>query len=749
MDDNKDYFEEYKETYNKVLLAVNNCDTHPVQNNIVKELETIIDEIDKAISNIESGSFTDPGILEYENNLKENKQALENIKESLSSDYINAETTYRNLKDTLELLKRESISFKNMVKDKPNKNNYMKEYDGRKQFVGHDVVEEPREAIFDFDSVAYSKAMNIWRKNVELIRGKCKEAIEAIEAYIEYLKNLNNHNSSEGASSLTIPSFAIKGYFYGNDENLVIDYSVLPQELLSLDNPDIIYISNDNEGNTIYSVNYDGEEIPFKYFKYNAKGLLISISIGGDEYKYEYDADGRIISFSNFVNGEYRGKFEYIYDKDNNKIGKKYFNSKGELSKINGTILEYDESGYKTSEISYNEDGKQVGKILYQYDDNHNLTGIEFYGASQFYGKVEEQAFPYEKKEFAYDDNGHMISETSYSYTYSNADRTRLTSKITYEYDDNGHMTRKIDNASAIDRFYGDTYTDYQYDEQGKLLSEETYMPYEGEKLDAYTTKYSYDSSGNMSSETIRHFEHGDQKTTREYDEQGRVTVERIFRDGNSDFVWEKTEYSYNPENGNKTVVTTNYYEPDKAYNEKISVYDTNGRLINYENTAYDNQENTIFEQSIASYDNYGNDVGYVGFNEQGEIDYAHGSVYEYGPDGNIINKNEYSKTSTIAGDDPYYYSKYYTEYTPEGKTVTRKNVDGTMDSMGIYDKNNFEIEKIYPEDYDENNQQIEGRRFTPIYTENGDLVGAEKITYDIEDGEKISTSHDFWFESK
>ena len=189
MDYVKDYFEEYKEIYEKAKLAVDNCNTHSMQNNLLNEVETIISEINKAISNIESNSFIDPVIVGYKENLANDKKTLENIKETVANTSWVMAIFYSTLLTNLENLEIENDSLQRIAKDKPKKSDY--------------IVENSEG---DFDSVAYSKAISIWHQKIETLKKRCEALKTQADNCITELKKIDNTILPKSENSGGIPS---------------------------------------------------------------------------------------------------------------------------------------------------------------------------------------------------------------------------------------------------------------------------------------------------------------------------------------------------------------------------------------------------------------------------------------------------------------------------------------------------------------------------------------------------------------
>ena len=220
-----------------------------------------------------------------------------------------------------------------------------------------------------------------------------------------------------------------------------------------------------------------------------------------------YDADG--VEELIFVN---------VYS-DEKEIKRSYFDVDGVPDGY--TLIEYHDSGRKWKEARYDSKNRLSYETKYEYDVRNN-----------------------------------MITQHDYQYDYYYDTRLQIHEIYHYEYDDQGRkismwygIGEDTDEAIVVDGYFGPTY--YFYDEEGKLIREETgytytVYEYEGSLLVneasyvdegdnvfyAIGTEYEYDEEGRLIKSTYFEEEHECVGyTTYEYDEEGRLAKSTYYEE--------------------------------------------------------------------------------------------------------------------------------------------------------------------------------------------------------------------------
>lgn len=194
-----------------------------------------------------------------------------------------------------------------------------------------------------------------------------------------------------------------------------------------------------------------------------------------------YDADG--VEELIFVN---------VYS-DEKEIKRSYFDVDGVPDGY--TLIEYHDSGRKWKEARYDSKNRLSYETKYEYDVRNN-----------------------------------MITQHDYQYDYYYDTRLQIHEIYHYEYDDQGRkismwygIGEDTDEAIVVDGYFGPTY--YFYDEEGKLIREETCYTY---------TVYEYE--GSLLVNEASYVDEGDNVfygsgTEYEYDEEGRLIKSTYFEE--------------------------------------------------------------------------------------------------------------------------------------------------------------------------------------------------------------------------
>ena len=280
---------------------------------------------------------------------------------------------------------------------------------------------------------------------------------------------------------------------------------------------------------------------------------------------------------------------------------------------------------------------------------------------------------------YSYDDAGRLASLTD-------GDNNLI---VSYEYDAVGRLARE-------DKGNG-TYTVYNYDLAGQLLSIENYAP--DDTLNS-SSVYTYDNLGRQTSLTTL-----DGEWTYDYDAVGQLTG-AVFVSTNPDIPNQNLTYEYDAagnrintiENGEATGYTSNNLNQYTEVNGFESQYDDDGNLIsktNEEGTflySY-NSENRLTSVTepdgiVTSYeyDPFGNRIASVrdGVRTEYLIDpFGFGDVVgEYNPDGNLIASYTHGLGLESITNNA---NRFYYDFNAIGSTVGLTNANGGVANSYFY----------------------------------------------------------------
>lgn len=260
---------------------------------------------------------------------------------------------------------------------------------------------------------------------------------------------------------------------------------------------------------------YDGTAV------FDRKGRVISSTMGGVNYKWEYDDNGKIITDPDFfATYDSDGKMLSFTDRKTNETFHYEYNENGKKVKTSkdgvgvSILYEYDDNGKLVYEknilkdcayiYDYDENGNLICKTddnnretIYKYDENNNLIyfrDTDGYEYSYDYdekgrvvsvwenGSAKIESYKYNDKDviiykcyinpylgsehrFYYNDDGNIIKEVNFSDV------------IEYEYDDNNNIIRKRkynDQGYSINLLFDYVYT-YEYYENGEVYKKNRY----------------------------------------------------------------------------------------------------------------------------------------------------------------------------------------------------------------------------------------------------------------------------------
>ena len=265
----------------------------------------------------------------------------------------------------------------------------------------------------------------------------------------------------------------------------------------------------------------------------------------------EYDNQGRLIKEIEGAPGSPGGyTYEYTYDENGNCI-KKVYTENGFPSEY--TYYTYDEKGNMVkkdeirpqSELHYGYAYNDAGQMVKEWDtaSNGGSTTFEYDSRGFMIRKsryLHDATEPYEIREYAYDENGNKIKESS----LTNGTPFEL---FTWTYDENGNMTSELPGI-----YYDGENLEYKlayrwlYDEHSTLIGESD-DPY-NEEVTPHT-KYTYNDAGQkLEKYSIQSDGSLILACTYQYNENGLLATTTQHQKDGSTVIAE--EYTYD-ENGN------------------------------------------------------------------------------------------------------------------------------------------------------------------------------------------------------
>ncbi len=217
------------------------------------------------------------------------------------------------------------------------------------------------------------------------------------------------------------------------------------------------------------------------------------------------------------------------------------------------------------------------------------------------------------------------------------------TTTFNYTYDSNGNMLTEKHDLSANDII--NMIRTYIYDDSGNTLSVNTdygkrnafgISPnFSADGTIDYNTKYTYDSNGNMLTESYNKFDNNiDMENwiyNYTYDDNGNVLI-KSFDYGIDGII--DTNDTYNSD-GN-ILTSTNYKLDGSIENIDIYIYDVNGNLITESSDA--NGDGIVRIVNIYTYNENGNMLTKTELDQGGEITAIY--TYTYNINGNMLTKS-------------------------------------------------------------------------------------------------------------
>lgn len=559
----------------------------------------------------------------------------------------------------------------------------------------------------------------------------------------------------------------------GEEVNMLSEYTYDGDSLKQISHNGSVYsFEYDNCGN-VSNVKIGSQSLA--QYSFNDIDQLGYILYGnGDRINYEYDSNGNITSVSTQMSGEETDTLiEYTYS----------YNADGKLlsytDNVNGTVTSYTDSGYTISIPSNDENTEDT--VIYSTvtsDDTRestvNLFGYEFntkkytnaydiktgqtressqytlpcetlgitgignsVTVTDYYGKDISSTFKLHTDDIIADDTEH-INQYDYSinnsYTYVSGENN-ITSNLvkTYTSEIKLHYNLSAEEQAEIDAAI----------ENNEMTQEDVDELYAGlnQTIKSLTTSYEYDSAGRIT-KICRNTQ---PLALYKYDEAGQLTEEINYEIGTI------CRYTYD-EGGN---ITSKVYYNDVEYNEENGTFiyrePTNTLSYSYDNTQWGDLL-TNYNGLDINYDKIGNPLNYKGinyFNQENiynlkwngrlltEVTYnnekgepAEKYIYSYNADGLRTKKERY-----IWDSDKKDYTLYQiSEYVWENNRI----VGFKIDYNGLSSQANGEIPYVIVLPLYDENEEIIGVAYKSykLNTTNSDTEMGENVFYFIKDAQ-------------
>ena len=487
-----------------------------------------------------------------------------------------------------------------------------------------------------------------------------------------------------------------------------------------------LYEYQDNDPSRNGAYNFNGAYITRKY----TPGVTDAdgVPVGTVEEKYNYDDDGNVIQYTD--PNQYQTNYQY------DRLGRTVLKLNPDGSSvsyayddINNTTTVTDENGTK---IRYLYDG--IGNLLYirdvatggdlktyQYDTNYRLSyesnyvdddsfyqiRYEYYSDGKLKSKITKNGGPtvIAGEEYAYEDaydlDGNGVADCSKTIRTAIGD-SDSPSVVTTEYTDkNGNVIRKgsLHNGQ-------ENYSAYQYDYSGNRIEERSARANDEGWAGSFVTKYEYDYAGRpvkitdvngyistvnydalgravSKTDNKGYLAAGQYATTYEYDNLGRVTIERIpFENAGSTIAYTEKKHYYDKNgNGIQEKVTNSKPGQSISYSQVEYAYDSRDRLVKA--ATFDNGTPENYTQY--DYDAAGNKVRmYTGLSSPLTI---------HGPDNVIpgsdtaysVTRYTYDRFGNLTSmTDPMNQTETYT-YDLNGSLVGKRDRNGN-ETVTTYD---------------------------------------------------------------
>ena len=184
--------------------------------------------------------------------------------------------------------------------------------------------------------------------------------------------------------------------------------------------------TDSKESNFKYNSKYDNQSRLTEQNAYSSAGTLALKTLN----KYDNEKISQTISYDE--NGNLYEKYLYKYDNNTQNCETSRYNSSGDLNYK--CITDKNRNILETSEYSY---GSIDTKLKYEYSNAGKLNRVLTYNSENTL-----------VKEYVYNENGDIIIEKSYDYSYDEDYNDITTEKIEYtykyKYDNKGNWTEQI-----------------------------------------------------------------------------------------------------------------------------------------------------------------------------------------------------------------------------------------------------------------------------------------------------------------
>ena len=193
----------------------------------------------------------------------------------------------------------------------------------------------------------------------------------------------------------------------------------------------IYTVEYDDEGKPLfYKVRWDDGEITTAEIKYNDRGVLNSVKIDEEEYEVVYnEADNTAKAYEREEGGSTNLFMSCQYNSNNQIVSLKYYHGSG----VSEDIYSYNDKGDINTHQKTDSFGAQsLREYVNTYDENNNLIRTKYCEGGNLWNF----------KDYTYDNNGNVISETIGSLFEDEVfGEVRLdTDKYEYTYDSNGNI---------------------------------------------------------------------------------------------------------------------------------------------------------------------------------------------------------------------------------------------------------------------------------------------------------------------
>jgi hypothetical protein len=236
---------------------------------------------------------------------------------------------------------------------------------------------------------------------------------------------------------------------------------------------------------------------------FNEEGMLImekkwvKDTLPYEEVKYK----GRevVVNKIQYAGGVPSLKTDYVYDekgKNNLSITRR----NGNNTPFDKVVMKY-KNNKIIEKITYNEQQNPSNRIIYSYDGKGNLTGENYYGATDVI--LHKTEYKYNDKnqkmlEIHYTKDGNKEYETHYTYSgdkIASAETYNAKGELSYieksTFDNKGNITSQY----TFDKFDGlHVRQEYKYDNKGNNTE---WIAFEGETI-TNKASYGYDKYGNL-----------------------------------------------------------------------------------------------------------------------------------------------------------------------------------------------------------------------------------------------------------